>query len=106
MSVIGSLPNLQVLKLKYQSSGGSWEIADEEFPELRYLLIEYLGLQHQHWETESSHFPRPSVFNGDSIPTLELIEVDPYNNSLVESAKKVVENQHNYGNYDLRVRVS
>ena len=55
MSIIGSFPNLQVLKLKYQSSGGTWETTDEEFPEQRYLLIEDSGLQH--WKTESSHFP-------------------------------------------------
>ncbi|XP_047949026.1 putative late blight resistance protein homolog R1B-14 [Salvia hispanica] len=56
MSIIGSLPNLQVLKLIDQTFGETWETADGEFPQLRYLLIERSGLQH--WITESSHFPR------------------------------------------------
>ncbi|XP_047965778.1 putative late blight resistance protein homolog R1B-14 [Salvia hispanica] len=56
MSIIGSLPNLQVLKLRDQCFGKTWETADGEFPELRYLLIEGSGLEC--WITESSHFPR------------------------------------------------
>ncbi|KAG6436835.1 hypothetical protein SASPL_101737 [Salvia splendens] len=117
MSIIGSLPNLQELKLKYQTSGGTWEIADEEFSELRYLLIKHSGLQH--WKTESSHFPSLKRLmlrycrdlmeipqDIGNISTLELIQVDPDNNSLVESAKKVAEDQQSYGNDDLHVRVS
>ncbi|KAL1552057.1 hypothetical protein AAHA92_12903 [Salvia divinorum] len=116
MSIIGSLPYLQVLKLIDQTTGKTWETADGEFPELRYLLIE--GSCLQHWITESSHFPRlkwlmlrfcqdlreiPEAIG--NIPTLELIEVDFRNESLVKSAKQIYEDQQSYGNYDLHVRV-
>ncbi|XP_042039765.1 putative late blight resistance protein homolog R1B-17 isoform X2 [Salvia splendens] len=117
MSIIGSLPNLQVFKLRNQPFGKTWETTDGEFPQLRYLLIEKSGLQH--WITESSHFPRlkhlvlrfceslREVPQGiGEIPTLELIEVDSSIKSLLKSAKQIAEDQQSYGNYDLHVRAS
>ncbi|XP_057799002.1 putative late blight resistance protein homolog R1B-16 [Salvia miltiorrhiza] len=88
MSIIGSLPNLQVLKLlDYTCYGDTWETTDGEFPQLRFLLIEGSALQH--WITESSHFPRLQCLvlrwcrnlreipvSIGEIPTLELIEVE------------------------------
>ncbi|XP_047971395.1 putative late blight resistance protein homolog R1B-16 [Salvia hispanica] len=118
MSVIGSLPNLQVLKLRnHACRGETWETVDGEFPDLRYLLI--VGSVLQQWITESSHFPRlkylvlrhcqmlreiPGCIG--EIPTLEVIEVDSSNQFLVESAKQIKEDQESYGNYDLHVRVT
>ncbi|XP_047971417.1 putative late blight resistance protein homolog R1B-16 [Salvia hispanica] len=117
MSIIGSLPNLQVFKLRDQPFSKTWETTDGEFPQLRYLLIEKSGLQT--WITESSHFPRlkhlvlrfceslREIPQGiGEIPTLELIEVDSSNKSIVESAKQIAEDQQSYGNYDLHVRAS
>lgn len=58
MRIVGSLPNLQVLKLRatYFGHGGRWETSDGEFPELKYLSIARSDLLY--WTTESSHFPR------------------------------------------------
>ncbi|KAL8051421.1 hypothetical protein ABFX02_06G147100 [Erythranthe guttata] len=57
MTVVGSLPNLQVLKLRNSNfnDGEKWETTEGEFTQLKYLLIEKLQLEE--WITESSHFP-------------------------------------------------
>ncbi|KAL8557600.1 hypothetical protein ACS0TY_004885 [Phlomoides rotata] len=116
MSLVGKLPNLQVLKLKnYACSGSTWATSDGEFPELKFLLIEYLDLQT--WITETDHFPRLErlvlqhcqLLKGipDSIgeiPTLEVIEVDDWNVSLLNSAKRIQEDILSYGNDTLQVR--
>ncbi|XP_057802195.1 putative late blight resistance protein homolog R1B-14 [Salvia miltiorrhiza] len=88
MTTIGSLPNLQVLKLRnYACKGIHWETCKGQFRELRLLLID--GSHLVDWITESSHFPKleclmlrqcPSLYKipssiGD-IPTLKRIEVD------------------------------
>ncbi|XP_057802999.1 putative late blight resistance protein homolog R1A-10 [Salvia miltiorrhiza] len=57
MTIIGSLPNLQVLKLRnFACHGGYWVTSEGEFRELRYLLID--GSYLAYWTTEASHFPR------------------------------------------------
>ncbi|KAL7099480.1 hypothetical protein ACP275_09G086700 [Erythranthe tilingii] len=55
---IGWLPNLEVLKLKYNSFlGGEWETVEGQFCNLRFLQIcECSDLEW--WTTDSSHFPR------------------------------------------------
>ncbi|KAL7147962.1 hypothetical protein ABFS83_06G146100 [Erythranthe nasuta] len=57
MTVVGSLPNLQVLKLRNSNfnDGKKWETTEGEFSQLKYLLIEKSQLEE--WITESSHFP-------------------------------------------------
>ncbi|KAH6817963.1 hypothetical protein C2S51_001566 [Perilla frutescens var. frutescens] len=117
MGIIGSLPNLQVLKLKRRAClGTQWETTEGEFSQLKVLLIDSTDLLQ--WETEISHFPRlerltlyecnslREVPNGiGDIPTLELIEVDVRNSSVVESAKCVEEEQRSYGNELLQIRL-
>ncbi|KAH6767849.1 hypothetical protein C2S52_018832 [Perilla frutescens var. hirtella] len=117
MGIIGSLPNLQVLKLlDHACDSETWETTDEEFPQLKFLLIEKSGLRQ--WITQSNHFPRLEClvlrFCADlmeipkdigEIPTLEMIELDVSSHSLVESAKQISEDQRSYGNYALQVRV-
>ncbi|KAH6798435.1 hypothetical protein C2S51_034919 [Perilla frutescens var. frutescens] len=50
MSIIGSLPNLQVLKLRCSATQGpTWEIKGAEFLNLEFLLLE--GLDLVHWIT-------------------------------------------------------
>ncbi|KAK6156442.1 hypothetical protein DH2020_010690 [Rehmannia glutinosa] len=116
MTIIGSLPNLQVLKLRdFACYGSEWDTTDGEFPQLNVLLIDESNLQH--WITESSHFPslkRLSLHRCPNlteipdgigeIPTLELIEVKHGNESLVESAKRIHEEQQSWGNDVLQVR--
>ncbi|XP_057767442.1 putative late blight resistance protein homolog R1B-16 [Salvia miltiorrhiza] len=116
MRMIGVLPNLRVLKLRRRACFGTqWETREGEFCQLNVLLIDSTDLLE--WVTESSHFPRlerltlyecdnlreiPCGF-GD-IPTLELIEVDIKNTTMVESAKCIEEEQQSYGNEQLQVR--
>ncbi|XP_057770222.1 putative late blight resistance protein homolog R1B-16 [Salvia miltiorrhiza] len=116
MRMIGALPNLRVLKLRRRACFGTqWETTEGEFCQLKVLLIDSTDLLE--WVTESSHFPRlerltlyecnnlreiPCGF-GD-IPTLELIEVDSRNTTMVESAKCIEEEQQSYGNEQLQVR--
>ncbi|KAL8505199.1 hypothetical protein ACS0TY_016426 [Phlomoides rotata] len=118
MTLVGSLPNLEVLKLKRHACDGiEWETTEGEFCQLKLLVIENTDLHH--WITESySHFPRLerlSLYKCDNlreipyeigeIPTLELIEVDSRNSSLVESAKFIQEEQRSIGNDLLQVRL-
>ncbi|KAL8557601.1 hypothetical protein ACS0TY_004886 [Phlomoides rotata] len=116
MSIVGSLPNLQVLKLKNNAcDGDTWETSDGEFPQLKFLLIE--GSKLKHWVTEKDHFPRlerlvlrkcrylreiPDSIG--EISTLELIEVGYVSGSLMESVRKIQEDQQSYGNDALQVR--
>ncbi|KAL0356360.1 UNVERIFIED_CONTAM: putative late blight resistance proteinR1B-16 [Sesamum radiatum] len=56
MSIIGSLPHLEVLKLKeYSFTGAVWEPVEGEFSRLKFLLIERLDLVR--WIAENTHFP-------------------------------------------------
>ncbi|KAG8367181.1 hypothetical protein BUALT_Bualt16G0045900 [Buddleja alternifolia] len=117
MAVFGDLPNLEVLKLRnYACRGPKWETNEGQFPRLKFLLIKDSDLQH--WITESSHFPslqclvlrscnklRKIPDDIGEIPTLELIEVDDQNISLVESAKRIKEEQQSWGNDYLQVRI-
>ncbi|XP_057798990.1 putative late blight resistance protein homolog R1B-8 isoform X2 [Salvia miltiorrhiza] len=115
MAIVGSLPNLEILKLLGNACDGeTWETTDEDFPRLKFLLIDESHLRE--WITHSNPFPtlRRLVLRSccylreipegiGEIPTLELIEVDYCTNSLVESAMKIKEDQESYGNYDLQV---
>ncbi|KAI3459068.1 hypothetical protein Pfo_015731 [Paulownia fortunei] len=118
MMIIGSLPNLQVLKLKYslgKDEEANWETSDGGFPQLKFLLIDRTNIRH--WITESSHFPslmclllhdcwrlREIPDGIGEIPTLELIEVKGKNKSLMDSAKRIQEEQQSFGNDALQVR--
>ncbi|KAL8509524.1 hypothetical protein ACS0TY_016656 [Phlomoides rotata] len=116
MTLVGSLPNLEVLKLKrHACDGNEWETTEWEFCQLKLLVIENTDLHH--WITESySHFPRLErlllhecanlreiPYEIGEIPTLELIEVDSQNSSLVESATSIQEEQRSIGNDLLQI---
>ncbi|KAL0293334.1 UNVERIFIED_CONTAM: putative disease resistance RPP13-like protein 3 [Sesamum radiatum] len=117
MEIVGSLPNLEVLKLKdYAFRGYKWETSEEEFRYLKFLLLDKSDLQH--WITESSHFPNlkclvlyrcwclKEISDGfGEIPTLELIKVDDGNISLVDSARQIQEVQQGWGNDAFQVRI-
>ncbi|KAL0441132.1 UNVERIFIED_CONTAM: hypothetical protein Sradi_0052100 [Sesamum radiatum] len=56
MSIIGSLPHLEVLKLRrFASTGEVWEPVEGEFCRLKFLLIEETNLVQ--WIAENTHFP-------------------------------------------------
>ncbi|KAK4433086.1 hypothetical protein Salat_1070800 [Sesamum alatum] len=116
MATIGSLPKLHVLKLIRCSFGDcKWETTEGEFLQLKFLQIEWTDLKH--WVvTETSHFPTlerlrlyhcrelveiPDVIG--EIPTLELIEVKSWDESLVDLAKRIKEEQEDSGNYNLQL---
>lgn len=116
MSVVGSLQNLEVLKLRdYAFVGSEWEPVDGEFCQLKILLIDETDLMH--WRADSTHFPslqKHIVFHcwkleeilsgiGD-IPTLEMIEMDNSSHSAVNSAEELLEEQQSLGNDRLKLR--
>ncbi|XP_073121286.1 putative late blight resistance protein homolog R1A-10 [Henckelia pumila] len=117
VSIIGSLPNLEVLKLKeYACEGSEWEPIEGEFCRLKCLLID--GTDLQHWRAGKDHFPileRLILFDCpklEEIPldfvysdTLESIELDDASQSAVTSARRIQEGQEDVGNEVLKVRI-
>ncbi|KAL2492624.1 putative late blight resistance proteinR1B-16 [Abeliophyllum distichum] len=117
ISIVGSLPNLQVLKLKgYAFDGQEWEPNEGEFLQLKFLLLENINLKY--WRASSIHFPKlerlfiKSCRHLEEIPssigeitTLQHIEVHDGRGSLVTSAKEIQETQQSYGNDDLQIRI-
>ncbi|XP_057803196.1 putative late blight resistance protein homolog R1B-14 [Salvia miltiorrhiza] len=117
MEAVASLPHLQVLKLRdHACEGDTWETNEEQFQKLEYLLIDESDLEN--WDTGKLHFRilKRLVLHGcgklreipddiGNISTLELIEVDRVNTSLVECVQHIQEDQiHNYDNKLLQVR--
>ncbi|KAJ0691038.1 putative P-loop containing nucleoside triphosphate hydrolase, leucine-rich repeat domain superfamily [Helianthus annuus] len=118
MSILQSLPNLQVLKLKDDAFEGSlWNTDEQEFRQLKFLRLERLNIKM--WEAYSRSFPclkQLQIFDcyhlqeipldiGD-IPTLELIIINGCRHSVSESVRTIQEEQHDFGNYDLQIDVS
>ncbi|XP_075519560.1 putative late blight resistance protein homolog R1A-3 [Primulina tabacum] len=116
MSIIGSLPNLEVLKLYGTMYGEDWNTVEGEFLNLKFLLLWSLDLCH--WEAESSHFPRLESliisycqkleeipFGIGEIPTLKLIQLHHCGEKASLSAEQIQEEQQSLGNEDLQVRV-
>ncbi|CAL5354682.1 unnamed protein product [Camellia sinensis] len=114
ISILGKLlSNLEVLKL---SSINWWESdweTNEVFPRLKVLKLEAPMLRK--WKVSSNHFPSLErlVFSrfdefeipseiGD-IPTLHIIEVRQCYPSVVESARRIKEEQTNMGNDWLQI---
>ncbi|KAJ0430166.1 putative P-loop containing nucleoside triphosphate hydrolase, leucine-rich repeat domain superfamily [Helianthus annuus] len=117
MSIIQSLPNLQVLKLgRISFSGTCWNTAEHVFPQLKFLRLE--GLNIKLWEAYSRSFPCLKhlevirCYNleeipleiGD-IPTLELIIINKCRQCVGESVRRIQEGQRDLGNYDLKINV-
>lgn len=121
MTVIVSLPNLEVLKLRDNAFiGREWECSSSEegFPRLKFLLLEGLHLRRWRVVESSSFFPcleRLTIGRcwtleeipceiGD-IPTLALIEVGPGRQIVADSALRIQEEQRSLGNDLLQVRI-
>ncbi|KAL8056570.1 hypothetical protein ABFX02_04G127100 [Erythranthe guttata] len=114
MKIVGSLPNLEVLKLKSGAFRGlEWETTEGEFCRLKVLVLD--RTDPRIWITESSHFPTLEVlvlrecytlseipYSICEIQTLEQIKVDCCNSSIGESAKRIQEEVQSFGN-DLEV---
>ncbi|MFS8023213.1 putative leucine-rich repeat domain superfamily [Helianthus anomalus] len=117
MSIIQSLPNLQVLKLRHFSFFGTrWNTGEHVFPQLKFLRLESLDIEL--WEAYSRSFPCLKhlevirCYNleeipleiGD-IPTLELIKINECEQCVGESVRRIQEGQRDLGNYDLKINV-
>ncbi|KAG8367806.1 hypothetical protein BUALT_Bualt16G0111000 [Buddleja alternifolia] len=118
MSIIGALPNLEILKLEYNALVGEiWETRDGEFQQLRFLKLKGL-YNFSEWDVSfsSEHFPKLQRLvlhdceNLQEIPcamgeivTLQLIEVDRCPKSVGESAIQIKKEQWDMGNEDLRI---
>ncbi|CAL5354590.1 unnamed protein product [Camellia sinensis] len=119
ISVLGMvLPNLQLLKLENNVGlGQQWTTIDGGFPQLKFLKLKYL--EFEQWITCCSHFPSLQHLSlehcldlkeissslGD-ILTLQMIEVNFCDFSVVESVRKIKEEQESIGNNWLKVLIS
>nr|KAJ0191442.1 hypothetical protein LSAT_V11C800439240 [Lactuca sativa] len=118
MSIIQSLPNLEVLVIVDNGFEGTlWKTTGEEqFQQLKFLRLEKLNIKQ--WEASSINFPclqQLQVLNcivleeiplelGD-ISTLEYIKVWNCGASLLESLQKIRQEQDDAGNYELKIFV-
>ncbi|KAL0441034.1 UNVERIFIED_CONTAM: Disease resistance protein RPP13 [Sesamum radiatum] len=75
MEIIGSLLNLEVLKL-YRNAfkGAEWNLVDGQFPRLRVLLIHQSDLVR--WNAENNHFPNLERLFLEDMHDLEEIPSD------------------------------
>ncbi|XP_073295316.1 uncharacterized protein [Primulina huaijiensis] len=117
LAIIGSLPNLKVLKLKdHTCLGTEWKPSEREFSQLKLLVLE--GLDLMHWKIDYNYFPSlqhlilhschelveiPSVM-GES-QTLSMIELCECKASVLNSAQQILELQQSYGNDGFQVVV-
>ncbi|KAL8267898.1 hypothetical protein R6Q59_001696 [Mikania micrantha] len=117
MSIIQSLPNLQVLKLHYKAFEGScWNTDEHRFERLSFLRLECLDIKM--WKAYSTSFPCLKQLEIESckgleeipleigeIPTLELIKITHCRQSVGEYVKRIQEDQRYFGNYDLKIDI-
>ncbi|KAL2515012.1 Disease resistance protein RPP13 [Forsythia ovata] len=117
MTIVGSLSNLEVLKLKFHAfEGPVWETNDGEFRRLKLLLIHMTDLEH--WKVDETHLPSlqhlslrycynlveiPSRIG--KFPTLKEIKLCECSTSLVSSAKVIREEHWKLGNFEFHVRL-
>ncbi|XP_019191683.1 PREDICTED: putative late blight resistance protein homolog R1B-12 [Ipomoea nil] len=113
MAIIGTLPNLEILKLMNNDfSGQEWNTRENEFCRLKYLQIQRSCLK----DWNSAHFPVLECLNLTScwdleefpasfvdIPFLRLIMLNKCRRSLLNSAKQIQEEWLDYGDDKLIV---
>ncbi|XP_047960815.1 putative late blight resistance protein homolog R1B-16 [Salvia hispanica] len=119
LSMIGSLPQLQVLHLrvKFITWGRKWSPIEGQFPCLKFLKIHCRDLQY--WDADKSHFPvleklilsqlwclEEIPLGIGEIPTLKLIHLNHCSKSAAVSAVRIKEDEvENHGNDALRVEL-
>ncbi|KAI3464089.1 hypothetical protein Pfo_020752 [Paulownia fortunei] len=118
LTMIGSLPYLEVLKLETNSvTGSKWNPVEGEFLRLKFLKICCCS-DLIYWNADNSHFPvlenlvLDRLFKLDEIPsgigeipTLGVILLVYCSESAAISAMKILEEQESLGNEGLQVRV-
>ncbi|XP_073145115.1 putative late blight resistance protein homolog R1A-3 [Henckelia pumila] len=110
LTVVGSLPHLEVLKLRDHACWGpEWEPNEGEFCRLKHLVLE--GTNLKHWKADNESFPHLERLilrmcyelveipcgMGES-PTLTVIELFDCKDSAVTSARQILEMQQSLGN--------
>lgn len=118
MSIIGSLPNLQVLEMMYICAPelSEWLPVEGQFVRLKYFRCSLDNVSK--WEVEKEQFPSLESFilayaplieeipyGIGEIDSLQLIELWFCKESLVSSAKRIQDQQHDNGNHAFQVRV-
>ncbi|KAJ9551665.1 hypothetical protein OSB04_015710 [Centaurea solstitialis] len=118
MSIIQLLPNLEVLKLERNvfTTGRQWDASEQQFQQLKFLMLKDFDIKQ--WEASSTSFPclkhlsvswckdlEEIPLEIGEIATLELIEIDTCNKSVVESVKRIKQEQDNEGNDELKIIV-
>ncbi|XP_057780130.1 putative late blight resistance protein homolog R1A-10 [Salvia miltiorrhiza] len=117
LTIIGSLPHLEALKLVDSVMGQKWSPVNGEFLRLRFLSIVKCDLRC--WDADSSHFPvleklrleglkhlEAIPLDIGEIPTLEVISVVGCSESAEISAMKIKEEQESLGNEGLQFQMS
>ncbi|XP_031108011.1 putative late blight resistance protein homolog R1B-23 [Ipomoea triloba] len=109
--VIGMLPNLEILKLKFGACKGQyWKLSGGGFPKLKSLLIQ--GIELKQWTATDNAFPIlerliikhcihleiPSIFV--ELYTLQLFELYGCQSLLVNSAKQIQQQQEELFGYN------
>ncbi|XP_051119160.1 putative late blight resistance protein homolog R1B-17 [Andrographis paniculata] len=115
LTVVGSLPFLQVLRLRNGAmSGNVWAPEENQFVKLNFLVMESLDLKE--WIAEHEHFPNLQHLHINKctelerIPagigeTLKFISVQ-FSKRAGESANEIRKEQNDeYANFDLQVHV-
>lgn len=115
MSMVGSLPNLEVLKLQTRAAKGRmWNPNADEFSRLKLLLID--GCEMERWAADDCLFPCleqlhlvnmkmeeiPVEFA--EIPTLQTIHLNYCTRSLFTSAKRISKEREDFGYEEIQVR--
>ncbi|KAI3467120.1 hypothetical protein Pfo_023783 [Paulownia fortunei] len=117
ISKVGTLPNLEVLKLLFRAfEGKTWDMRDGEFLKLKYLKLDSLNLEQ--WNASSDHFPclqrlvllrckklKEIPSDLGSVPTLKAIELQWCSDSAANSAKQIQEEQIEMGNEELMLLI-
>ncbi|XP_051138853.1 putative late blight resistance protein homolog R1A-10 [Andrographis paniculata] len=117
MTMIGSLPRLEVLKLISSFEGPEWNPVEGEFSCLKFLLVRSCH-DLLRWNADRCHFPRLESLVLESLPNLEEVPLDigeiptlrsirlKYcSESVVVSVKNIVEEQESFGNVFLEVKI-
>ncbi|KAK4394732.1 putative late blight resistance proteinR1A-10 [Sesamum angolense] len=111
MTLIGSLPNLEILNLWNNAfKGYEWSPVEGQFLRLKQLSIQ--GRYLVRWIAESIHFPNLERLDGmnnleeipsdiGNIATLNYINMFECNVSVINSAKQILEEQQSNGNEDI-----
>ncbi|KAL2243650.1 putative late blight resistance protein homolog R1A-10 [Sesamum indicum] len=114
MKILAQLPNLEALKLGcYAFQGPEWELDEEDFIRLKFLLLEDMDIANWRANGQILHRLERLVvrhcynlqeipYGIDYITTLQLVEVVDCSPSVVDSAMRIKEMQEDLSNDDFK----